>query len=140
MVVLPATPCSSSSLTSHCRFAPLPRTSQSRPLRIRAASGTQLHNSPAWEVIIHGELGLIRFVSFPEPDNPEVDPVLVVVGGGAAGIFGALRAKSECPRLNVVVLEKAKLLSKVCLFPTQPLCILSSLSNSRFPWHNLVNF
>lgn len=41
------------------------------------------------------------------------EPVLVVVGGGAAGIFGAVRAKTVCPQLKVVVLEKGKLLSKV---------------------------
>lgn len=41
------------------------------------------------------------------------DPVLVVVGGGAAGIFGAVQAKTMCPQLKVVVLEKGKLLSKV---------------------------
>lgn len=41
------------------------------------------------------------------------DPVLVVVGGGAAGVFGAVRAKTVCPHLEVVVLEKGKLLSKV---------------------------
>ncbi|MCO5614715.1 hypothetical protein L7F22_068999 [Adiantum nelumboides] len=39
--------------------------------------------------------------------------VLVVVGGGAAGIFGAIRAKSLCPTLNVLVLEKHQLLAKV---------------------------
>ncbi len=40
-------------------------------------------------------------------------PVLVVVGGGAAGIFGALQAKTVFPQMQVVVLEKGKLLSKV---------------------------
>lgn len=45
--------------------------------------------------------------------NSSTDPVLVVVGGGAAGIFGAIRAKTVCPRLKVVVVEKGKLLSKV---------------------------
>ncbi|KAJ7569088.1 hypothetical protein O6H91_01G060100 [Diphasiastrum complanatum] len=39
--------------------------------------------------------------------------VLVVIGGGAAGIFGALRAKAMCSNLHVVVLEKGRLLSKV---------------------------
>ncbi|GAQ87021.1 hypothetical protein KFL_003260040 [Klebsormidium nitens] len=38
---------------------------------------------------------------------------LVVVGGGAAGIFGAIRAKEACPDLEVVVLEKSAPLSKV---------------------------
>ncbi|BBN13345.1 hypothetical protein MPTK1_6g02760 [Marchantia polymorpha subsp. ruderalis] len=38
---------------------------------------------------------------------------LVVVGGGAAGVYGALRAKSLCPHLEVLVLEKGQLLSKV---------------------------
>ncbi len=40
-------------------------------------------------------------------------PVLVVVGGGAAGIFGALQAKTVFPQMQVIVLEKGKLLSKV---------------------------
>lgn len=39
--------------------------------------------------------------------------MLVVVGGGAAGIFGAIRAKSVCPYMDVFVLEKSQLLSKV---------------------------
>lgn len=38
---------------------------------------------------------------------------LVVVGGGAAGVFGAIRAKEMCPDLDVVVLEKSAPLSKV---------------------------
>ncbi|KAL2623680.1 hypothetical protein R1flu_003885 [Riccia fluitans] len=38
---------------------------------------------------------------------------LVVIGGGAAGVYGALRAKSLCPHLEVLVLEKGQLLSKV---------------------------
>eukprot|EP00897_Mesotaenium_endlicherianum_P009952 jgi/Mesen1/8986/ME000056S08395 len=39
--------------------------------------------------------------------------VLAVVGGGAAGIFGAIRAKECRPDLHVIVLEKAAPLSKV---------------------------
>ncbi|KAL8124463.1 uncharacterized protein LOC141718119 isoform X2 [Apium graveolens] len=39
--------------------------------------------------------------------------LLVVVGGGAAGIYGAIRAKTIAPNLNVVVIEKGKPLSKV---------------------------
>lgn len=38
---------------------------------------------------------------------------LVVVGGGAAGIYGSIRAKTIAPNLNVVVIEKGKPLSKV---------------------------
>ncbi|KAH6822309.1 oxidoreductase family protein [Perilla frutescens var. hirtella] len=38
---------------------------------------------------------------------------LVVVGGGAAGIYGAIRAKTVAPNLNVIVIEKGKPLSKV---------------------------
>ncbi|KAL3810626.1 hypothetical protein ACJIZ3_000676 [Penstemon smallii] len=38
---------------------------------------------------------------------------LLVVGGGAAGIYGAIRAKTLAPHLTVVVIEKAKPLSKV---------------------------
>lgn len=38
---------------------------------------------------------------------------MVVVGGGAAGIYGAIQAKTVAPHLNVVVIEKAKPLSKV---------------------------
>lgn len=41
---------------------------------------------------------------------------LVVVGGGAAGIYGSIRAKTIAPNLNVVVIEKGKPLSKVCFY------------------------
>lgn len=41
------------------------------------------------------------------------EEILVVVGGGAAGIYGAIRAKNLAPHLNVVVIEKGKPLSKV---------------------------
>ena len=37
----------------------------------------------------------------------------MVVGGGAAGIYGAIRAKTVAPNLDVVVIEKLKPLSKV---------------------------
>lgn len=40
----------------------------------------------------------------------------MVVGGGAAGVYGAIRAKTLAPNLNVVVIEKGKPLSKVSLF------------------------
>ncbi|KAH7846826.1 hypothetical protein Vadar_018629 [Vaccinium darrowii] len=39
--------------------------------------------------------------------------LLVVVGGGAAGVYGAIRAKTLAPNLNVVIIEKGKPLSKV---------------------------
>ncbi|CAM8901329.1 unnamed protein product [Rhodiola kirilowii] len=39
--------------------------------------------------------------------------LLVVVGGGAAGVYAAVRAKTLAPDLNVLIVEKAKLLSKV---------------------------
>ena len=39
----------------------------------------------------------------------------MVVGGGAAGVFGAIRAKTLAPNLKVVVIEKGKPLSKVCV-------------------------
>ncbi|KAI3462961.1 hypothetical protein Pfo_019624 [Paulownia fortunei] len=42
-----------------------------------------------------------------------VEETLVVVGGGAAGMYGAIRAKTIAPDLNVVVIEKGKPLSKV---------------------------
>ena len=48
--------------------------------------------------------------------NFELQPTketLIVVGGGAAGIYGAIRAKTVAPDLNVVVIEKGKPLSKV---------------------------
>ncbi|XP_051118000.1 uncharacterized protein LOC127242483 isoform X2 [Andrographis paniculata] len=41
------------------------------------------------------------------------EQTLVAVGGGAAGIYGAIRAKTVAPDLNVVVIEKGKPLSKV---------------------------
>lgn len=41
------------------------------------------------------------------------EKTLVVVGGGAAGVFGAIRAKTIAPDLHVAVIEKGKPLSKV---------------------------
>ncbi|XP_022133452.1 uncharacterized protein LOC111006025 isoform X1 [Momordica charantia] len=41
------------------------------------------------------------------------EELLVVVGGGAAGVYGAIRAKTLAPNLNVMVIEKGKPLSKV---------------------------
>lgn len=41
------------------------------------------------------------------------EELLVVVGGGAAGVYGAIRAKTVAPKLNVVIIEKGKPLSKV---------------------------
>ncbi|KAL2487377.1 Phosphoglycerate mutase-like family protein [Abeliophyllum distichum] len=41
------------------------------------------------------------------------EETLVVVGGGAAGIYGAIRAKTVAPHLKVIVVEKGKPLSKV---------------------------
>lgn len=41
------------------------------------------------------------------------EQVLVVIGGGAAGIFGAIRAKNVMPQLKVLVVEKGKPLTKV---------------------------
>ena len=45
--------------------------------------------------------------------SSEEEELLVVVGGGAAGVYGAIRAKTIAPSLNVLVIEKGKLLSKV---------------------------
>ncbi|KAL7232418.1 hypothetical protein ACSBR2_010441 [Camellia fascicularis] len=57
-----------------------------------------------------------RIYSTPKPllsqQSSEAE-LLVVVGGGAAGIYGAIRAKTIAPNLNVVVVEKGKPLSKV---------------------------
>ncbi|XP_065877952.1 uncharacterized protein [Euphorbia lathyris] len=41
------------------------------------------------------------------------EELLVVIGGGAAGFYGAIRAKTVAPNLNVVIIEKGKPLSKV---------------------------
>ncbi|XP_010528311.1 PREDICTED: uncharacterized protein LOC104805441 [Tarenaya hassleriana] len=54
---------------------------------------------------------ITAITSFTE--GREEDELLVVVGGGAAGIYGAIRAKSVAPSLNVLVIEKGKFLSKV---------------------------
>ncbi|KAF8010839.1 hypothetical protein BT93_J1477 [Corymbia citriodora subsp. variegata] len=47
------------------------------------------------------------------PAQKTGEELLVVVGGGAAGVYGAIRAKTVAPHLNVLVIEKGKLLSKV---------------------------
>lgn len=36
-----------------------------------------------------------------------------MVGGGAAGVYAAIQAKKLAPFLNVIVVEKGRLLSKV---------------------------
>lgn len=41
------------------------------------------------------------------------EPLLLVVGGGAAGIYASVRAKELAPHLKVLVIEKGKPLSKV---------------------------
>ncbi|CAI0453434.1 unnamed protein product [Linum tenue] len=51
--------------------------------------------------------------SSPQSAEKSDGELLVVVGGGAAGVYGAIRAKSLAPHLNVLVVEKGKLLSKV---------------------------
>ncbi|WOG93350.1 hypothetical protein DCAR_0312633 [Daucus carota subsp. sativus] len=53
-----------------------------------------------------------RFSTLSLSISPKAE-LLVVVGGGAAGIYGAIRAKTIAPNLNVVVVEKGKPLSKV---------------------------
>ncbi|MFS8032010.1 putative 3-Dehydro-bile acid delta(4,6)-reductase, HI0933-like insert domain superfamily [Helianthus anomalus] len=55
-----------------------------------------------------------RFRTVALSESPEVsDEKMVVVGGGAAGIYGAIRAKTLAPNLNVIVIEKGKPLAKV---------------------------
>ncbi|GKD90152.1 FAD/NAD(P)-binding oxidoreductase family protein, partial [Tanacetum coccineum] len=51
----------------------------------------------------------LRTVAYSEVS----DEKMVVVGGGAAGIYGAIRAKTFAPNLNVIVIEKAKPLAKI---------------------------
>ncbi|KAA3485854.1 FAD/NAD(P)-binding oxidoreductase family protein [Gossypium australe] len=48
-----------------------------------------------------------------KPQKISAEELLVVVGGGAAGVYGAIRAKTVASNLNVLVIEKGKLLSKV---------------------------
>ena len=45
-----------------------------------------------------------------------VNQILAVVGGGPAGIFGAIRAKSIYPSLDILVLEKSQFLYKVLIY------------------------
>ncbi|KAI7757090.1 hypothetical protein M8C21_028490, partial [Ambrosia artemisiifolia] len=53
-----------------------------------------------------------RTLAFSQPPSVS-DEKMVVVGGGAAGIYGAIRAKTLAPNLNVIVIEKGKPLAKV---------------------------
>ncbi|KAK9077004.1 hypothetical protein SSX86_005339 [Deinandra increscens subsp. villosa] len=55
------------------------------------------------------------------------DERMVVVGGGAAGIYGAIRAKTLALNLNVVVVEKGKPLAKGLMF----YCGLSELDTTQ---------
>ncbi|XP_071692650.1 uncharacterized protein [Rutidosis leptorrhynchoides] len=57
----------------------------------------------------HRRFRAVAFSESPEVENEK----MVVVGGGAAGIYGAIRAKTLAPNLNVIVIEKAKPLTKV---------------------------
>lgn len=52
-------------------------------------------------------------MGFGEIREQSGEKTLVVVGGGAAGVFGAIRAKTIAPNLHVAVIEKGKPLSKV---------------------------
>ncbi|KAJ9152535.1 hypothetical protein P3X46_026095 [Hevea brasiliensis] len=55
-----------------------------------------------------------KFTAIPTTRaHKSIEELLVVVGGGAAGVYGAIRAKTVAPNLNVVVMEKGKPLSKV---------------------------
>ncbi|GJN35637.1 hypothetical protein PR202_gb24431 [Eleusine coracana subsp. coracana] len=61
-------------------------------------------------------------------EEEEKEQSLVVVGGGAAGVYASIWAKSLAPRLNVVVIEKGRFLSKVKYFAsTQQLPIVCVL-------------
>ncbi|KAM1323772.1 hypothetical protein PS2_044622 [Malus domestica] len=51
--------------------------------------------------------------AIPTAQNKASEELLVVVGGGAAGVYGAIRAKTLAPNLNVVIIEKGRPLSKV---------------------------
>jgi len=62
------------------------------------------------------------------------EELLVVVGGGAAGVYGAIHAKTVAPHLSVVVIEKGKPLSKVCVI--MPSCYSISVQCS----HSLLFF
>uniref|UniRef100_A0A0D3HX75 FAD-dependent oxidoreductase 2 FAD binding domain-containing protein n=1 Tax=Oryza barthii TaxID=65489 RepID=A0A0D3HX75_9ORYZ len=50
--------------------------------------------------------------SWQKEDEAEAQS-LVVVGGGAAGVYASIRAKSLAPHLNVLVFDKGRFLSKV---------------------------
>ncbi|KAK9925140.1 hypothetical protein M0R45_033477 [Rubus argutus] len=51
--------------------------------------------------------------AIPRAQNKSSEELLVVVGAGAAGVYGAIRAKTLAPNLTVVVVEKARPLAKV---------------------------
>ncbi|KAG7611277.1 3-Dehydro-bile acid delta4-6-reductase-like [Arabidopsis suecica] len=51
--------------------------------------------------------------SLAEKGKKDESELLVVVGGGAAGVYGAIRAKTLSPDLRVLVIEKGSFLSKV---------------------------
>ncbi|KAF3333018.1 HI0933-like protein [Carex littledalei] len=45
--------------------------------------------------------------------NQRSEQLLLVVGGGAAGVYASIHAKRLAPKLNVLVIEKGRFLSKV---------------------------
>lgn len=55
----------------------------------------------------------------------------MVVGAGAAGVYGAIRAKTLAPNLTVVVVEKARPLAKVCF---SRLVSLFRIIDDHFPF------
>lgn len=61
------------------------------------------------DILISGFRHYSRRIWFPLPNHSQMVPSLdtVVAGGGAAGIFAALRARSLAPRASVLVLESA---------------------------------
>uniref|UniRef100_A0A1D1YYE8 Uncharacterized protein ytfP n=1 Tax=Anthurium amnicola TaxID=1678845 RepID=A0A1D1YYE8_9ARAE len=57
--------------------------------------------------------GCIRSLSTISCPQRPSEQLLVVVGGGAAGVYAAIRAKNVAPSLDVLVIEKGRPLSKV---------------------------
>jgi len=102
----PWPPCLQPTLTTARRATTFSRTTstyeQVRPMCPVAA---KLFSCPPTTL----ELGVISSVQ----GQHEEEPSLVVVGGGAAGVYASIRAKTLAPHLNVAVVEKGRFLSKV---------------------------